>query len=85
MQHSASGENNRSSVKKLPEFSELNVHYRIDNSPLFCLNPVHASSYNLILFYHLHFRLPSGLFPSGVHTKTLRDSCKTYVLYAPPI
>ena len=39
----------------------------------FRLNPVHASSYNLILFYHLHLRLPSGLFPSVVHTKTLRE------------
>jgi len=64
-------------VKKIPAFLELNVHYHIHNSPPICLNPVHASSYILILFYHLHLRLPSSLFPSGVHNITLRELLST--------
>ena len=94
MQQSAAGETNRSSVKKLPAFLEPNVHYHIHNSTPFCLNPVHVSSYYLILYYHLHLGLPSGLFPLGVHTKNLRELlspiraiCPAYLLtlFAHPI
>jgi hypothetical protein len=59
--------------KKLPAVLEPNVHYHIHNSPSFRLNPVHASSYHLILYYYLRLGLPSDLFPSGVHIKNLRE------------
>ena len=72
MQHSAAWETNMSSDRQeTSHIFEINVHYSIHNSPPFRLNPVHSSSYNLILFYHLHLSLPSGLFPSAVHTKSL--------------
>ena len=64
-------------IKKLHAFLEPNIHYRIHNCPPFCLNPVHASSYHLILFYHLHLCLLSGHFFSGVHTKTHRELLST--------
>ena len=53
--------------------NKQNVHYHIHNSPPFCFNPVHASSYSLILYYYLLLGLPCGLFPSRVHIKNLRE------------
>jgi len=57
------------------------VHYRTHICPppvpiLSQLDPVHAphpTSWRsiLLLSFHLHMGLPSGLFPSGFHTKTL--------------
>jgi len=59
----------------------MNVHFHFYKllTPIHILsqiNPVHASHLTswiniLILSSHLHLGLPSGLFPSGLHTKTL--------------
>ena len=56
------------------------VDYRIHKHPPFSIldqiNPVHdshptSSNSHLILSYHLHLRLPSGIVPSGLPIKTL--------------
>ena len=87
MQHSSAGEANRSSdSQEIPSILyKPRVNCLIDNCQPFCLYPVHASLYLLILFYHLRLGFPSGLFPSGVHTKPFVNSCHPYVLYALPI
>ena len=64
-------------VKTLPAILEPNIHYGIDNCPPCCLNPVHASSYILILFYHQRLGIPSVHFLSGVHIKTLHELLST--------
>ena len=46
--------------KKLTTFLEPNIHYHIHNSPPLHINPVHTSSYHLILYYCLGRSLPSG-------------------------
>ena len=58
--------------KKLPTFLEPNIHYHIHNSPPFRINPVHASSYHLMLYYCLRRSLPVAP-PSRVHTKNVRE------------
>jgi hypothetical protein len=55
---------------------KLKVHYSIHESPLLVpilsqMNPVHTTPSLLVLSFHLHIGLPSGLFPSGFPTKTL--------------
>ena len=71
---SASGETNKSSDRlETPLICELNIYYHIRICPPFYLNPINASSYHVILFYHLRVSLPSSLFPSGIHTKNLRE------------
>jgi len=84
---SAAWETNRSSVKKLRTFLEPNVHYHIQSTPPFCFSPLHAPSYNLILFYRLYLSFLSGLFPSGVLIKDLcelqssiRAICPSYLI-----
>ena len=64
-------------VKKLHAFLEPNIHYRFDNVPAFCLYPVHASSYLLILFYHQRLGLPSVRFLSGGPFKISRELLST--------
>jgi len=71
-------------VKNEPSFLELNVHYRIDNCMPFCLNPIHASLYNLVLFYHQRLCLPSVLFLSSVLTKNLHDLLSSIRAICPP-
>jgi hypothetical protein len=71
------------------------VHYRVHKSPILVpilsqINPVHAiTSYVrsiLILSTHLCHRLPSGLFPSGIHTKIIYAFLVSeFVLHALPI
>jgi hypothetical protein len=60
------------------------VHYRIHN----CMP--HPTSWRSILIHvlssHLRLGLPSGLFPSGFHTKTIYTSLSSpSALHAPPI
>ena len=82
MEQSSSWEANRSSVsQEIPRISwNQKVHYRILQVPASCpvlnhINPIHASPTAwrsiLILSFHLHLGLSSGLFPSGLHTKNL--------------
>ena len=99
MEQSASGEANRFSASQ-EIFGILwnpTVHYRIYKCPppvpiLSQLDPVHTpSSYFLkihvkIKSSHLCLGLPSGLFPSGLPTKTLYTPLLSpYVLHSPPI
>jgi hypothetical protein len=64
-------------------FTEPKVNYRVHKSPP--LARILSSTYHptlisiLILFFHLCLHLPSGLFPSSFHTKTL------YALIYPPM
>jgi hypothetical protein len=81
MEQSPSWEAKRSLANQ--EFSRIlwnpNVHYRIHKLPhpvpiLSQINPVHASHPTnwkliLILSFHLHLRLSSGLLPSGLPPK----------------
>jgi hypothetical protein len=82
MEKSTSWEANRFSVsQEIPQILwTLKVHYRINKSspPVPILSQTNAFHvpmlllkihYNIIL--HLHLGLPSGLFPSGIPTKTL--------------
>jgi hypothetical protein len=53
-----------------------------------CLNPVYASSCHAILFYHLRLSLSFCLFPSGMHTKIVRELlssiraiCPAYLIF----
>ena len=83
MEQSPSWEANRfSASQEIPHtLWNQNVHYRIYKTTapvpnLNQINPVHASPSHsgrsfLILSSHLHLRLPSDLFPSVSHTKTL--------------
>ena len=71
------------------------VHYRIYKCPILSqINPVHAPHptswrFILILSSHLRLGLPSGLFPLGLHTKTLctpilspiRATCPTNFIF----
>jgi hypothetical protein len=83
MQHSPSGEANRfTASQEIPHILwNPNVHYRIHKCPLPVrvlshIKPVHAPHPTywrsiLILSSYLRLGLPSGLFPSGLLTKTL--------------
>jgi len=84
MQHSAVGEDSRSSdSQEIPSILyKPRVNYLIDNSPPFCLSTVYAFLNPLILFYHLRLGLTSGLFASGIQTNPFVNSCHLYVLYA---
>ena len=83
MEQSPSWETNRLSTSQ--EISRIlqnpKVHYRIHKCPPLSLSwtssiqsiPLHPTFWRsiLILSFHLHLGLPSGLFPSGFPTKTL--------------
>ena len=81
VEQSPSGEADRfSASQETPRILwNLNVHYHIYKWPppiLSHINPVHAPHPAcwrsiLLLSSHLHFSLPSGLFPSNFPTKTL--------------
>jgi hypothetical protein len=98
MEQSPSWEANSSSASQ--EFPRIlcnpKVHYRIHNSPpsvliLSQINPVHASSSHFLKIHlnirsHLRLGLPSGLFLSGLPTKTLYAIfLSPYVPHEPPI
>jgi len=86
MEQSPSWEANRvSASQEIPLIlCNPNVHYRIHKCPppvpiLSQLDPVHTPTpyflkIHLILSSHLRLGLPTGLLPSGFHTKTLYTS-----------
>jgi hypothetical protein len=96
MQHSSSWESNRfAASQEIPRILwNPKVHYRSHKCPppvpiLSQINPDHTPTSYILkihhnIIYHLRMGIPSGLFPSVFHTKTLYTTLQSpYVLYAP--